>query len=138
MTLNADFSKTTTPKNQQTMPGVFCDVYGTLVNSSFEENKKLVEYLNALHEAGVKITIFSTDHTRMRRKTQNIGLHYELAGIVLNKAQFAGVTLETLIDDEPPAYLDATTYWNPKGKELYTHIATEMKRLKPTPPPPAP
>jgi hypothetical protein len=136
MPLNTDFSKANTP---QTLPGVFCDVYGTLVNSSFEGNKKLVEYLNALHESGVKITIFSTDHTRMRRKTQTIGLHHELAGIVVNKANFAGIMLETLIDDEPPAYLDAKTCWNPKGKELYTHIESELKRLNPAvPPAPAP
>jgi hydroxymethylpyrimidine pyrophosphatase-like HAD family hydrolase len=139
MTLSGHFKKLGTPGNENVCGGVYCDVYGTLVNSSFEGNTPLVEYLNALHESGVKVTIFSTDHFGMRKKTQNIGLHPELAGIVRNKANFANMTLETLIDDDPPRYLNAKTLWNPKAPDLYAHIDSEMKRLKPTtPPPPAP
>ncbi len=139
MTLIGHFSKMNTPGDENVWAGVYCDVYGTLVNSSFEGNKPLVQYLNALHESGVKVTIFSTNHFAMRKKTQNIGLHPELAGIVRNKASFANAVLETVIDDEPPQYLSAKTLWNPKAPELYAHIDTEMKRLKPsTPPSPAP
>lgn len=139
MNLIGHFSKMTAPGEEKVHAGVFCDVYGTLVNSSDEANTKLVQYLNALHEAGIAVTIFSTDHFRMRKKTQNIGLHYELAGLVRNKAHFASRVLETLIDDDPPPYLQAKTRWDPKQPALYAHIDAEMARLKPsTPPPPAP
>ncbi len=138
MSLNHRFQKSS---DETPAEGVYCDVYGTLVNSSFEANRPLVEYLNALHESGVKVTIFSSDHFGMRRKTQNIGLHVELAGIVRNKANFADMLLETLIDDDPPAYIRAQKHWNPKSEEFRAYMKEEMAKLtrKPAaPPPPAP
>lgn len=133
MKLHDRFTDNATAQDQAARPGVYCDVYGTLVNSSFEPNQKLVLYLNALHEAGIPVTIFSTDHFGMRRKTQNIGLHYELAGLVQNKARYANVLLETVIDDDPPHYIKAETLWNPKDTPLYAHIDAELERLKATP-----
>lgn len=135
MRLNGPFSKA---QEQDVLQGVFCDVYGTLVNSSYEANMPLVLYLNALHEAGIRVTIFSSDPSGMRRKTQNIGLHYELAGLVQDKARYEHALLETLIDDDPPAYLQAKTRWDPKKPELYTHIAAEIKRLSTKPSGPQP
>jgi len=121
MVLGRDYRHSANPA-EKPVEGIFCDCYGTLFGHGYEDDKTLVEYLNAQYAAGKNVVIFSTAPRDVRAKVQTLGLHPDLAARIDDKRFYDGDLLEVMIDDDPAHFLRAQKTWHPKKPDFRQHM----------------
>jgi hypothetical protein len=81
----------------QLMPGVFCDVEGTLVTASEELNEKVLAQLKEYAKTKPVTLWTGGDLDRVKKLVRSLGVEWP----VVSKYDFDGCTVEIAIDDLP-------------------------------------
>lgn len=80
----------------QRFTGIFCDSEGTLLNQDDTINNRVLSILKDAEAQGRTVTVWTGgDPVAIAAKLQQAGLTYEIA----RKSDFAGATVEEVIDD---------------------------------------
>lgn len=118
--LKRDHAKSTAPI--VTDEGIFCDCFGTLYSYNYDCHELLVDYLNAQHAAGRKVTLVSSNIMQVRKKISDIGLHEDIVASLTKKEYYYNTrVMEVLIDDDP-VLLRAATLYHPQNAGFRKHM----------------
>lgn len=80
----------------QRFAGIFCDAEGTLLNQNDTVNDRVLSILKDAEAQGRSVTVWTGgDPVTVAAKLRQVGLTYEIA----RKSDFAGATVEEVIDD---------------------------------------
>ncbi len=121
----------THPDRRAVMRGIFSDVVETLFGPSYgaNGNQDLIAFLNHQHSIGTPVTIFSSHpQIALMELLVDFGLNPNLALSMKHKRDFAGKTLELVIDDSPDSKIKMVTHWNPLDRKTKDFLASKLSQ----------
>lgn len=118
------------PANQKRVDAICCDCEGTLYDHNGID-KTLVAYLNARHEAGEMVVIFSSNWSQVFDRVQETGLHPAILRTLKDKRECHGMHVTEYIDDAPSSRITAGQVFHPKDHAFRRYIQVYLDSTKP-------